>query len=137
MFFANTATLRWFRLWWTIGWCWVALVWYLSLMASPPMPDIHFAYTDKVIHGLGYCGLMAWFGTIYHHPIARLSYALFFVLMGVAIEFIQGMGPFRQFEIADMVANGVGVLVGFVLTLGPLRGSLHWLETQFAGSRAE
>ena len=137
MFFSETSTLQWYRLWWTFGWCWVAITWYLSLMASPPMPHIDFAYTDKIYHCLGYAWLMGWFGNIYHRPLPRLSYAVFLVTMGVAIEFIQGMSHYRQYEIADMVANTIGVGFGFVLTLGPMRLALRWVESRFIGLKAQ
>ena len=39
------------------------------------------------------------------------------VFLGVALEFAQRLVPSRSFEIADMVANALGVLAGIVLAL--------------------
>jgi VanZ family protein len=127
MFFVEKVKLHWFRLWWALGWIWVALVWYLSLASTPPV-ELSFNYGDKVGHLLAYGWLMGWFGNIYQQTRARLSHGVLFILMGVAIEFIQGMGATRHFEIADMIADAAGVLLGYVLTLTPLRLILQWLE---------
>jgi glycopeptide antibiotics resistance protein len=56
--------------------------------------------------------LMYWFAQLY---AKRLFYALGFIAMGVALEFIQGMTPYRTFEYFDMVANAAGVLLGWAL----------------------
>lgn len=129
MFFSDTETLRWFRLWWTLGWIGVALVWYLSLIPSPPQL-FAFHYADKLEHTLAYACLMGWFGNIYHQLGARLGHAVLLVLMGIAIEFIQGLGAYRQFEIADMLANTCGVTAGYVATLGRLRLILQGIESR-------
>ena len=35
--------------------------------------------------------------------------------MGIALEFVQGWLGYRSFEVADMVANTIGVLLGLVI----------------------
>ena len=64
---------------------------------------------------------MFWFAFLYRRTPTRLGYAIGFVAMGVAIEFIQ---PFtgRSFEVADMAADGIGVLLGWAGALLLLRG---------------
>jgi glycopeptide antibiotics resistance protein len=34
--------------------------------------------------------------------------------MGIALEFLQGMTDTRSFEVLDMVANAVGVALGWI-----------------------
>ena len=48
--------------------------------------------------------------------------------MGVALEFLQGMTDYRTFEIADMIANTIGAVLGWGLAQTPLRNVLEWLE---------
>jgi len=120
--------LRWFNFWRVAGWCWVIVVWYLSLTPKPPIPDMGFAFQDKVGHLLAYAFLMGWFGNVYHCRHARIVFAVIFILMGIGLEFLQGMGHDRLFEYADMLANAAGVILGYLLTLGPLRLLLYKIE---------
>lgn len=59
---------------------------------------------------------MAWFAFLYRRTPTRALYAAGFVAMGIAIEFIQ---PYtgRNFEVADMLADALGVLIGWALAL--------------------
>ena len=54
---------------------------------------------------------------------ARLAYAALWSAMGVGLEFVQGGLGYRSFETADMLANALGVLVGwasaFAISPGP------------------
>lgn len=56
---------------------------------------------------------MAWFAFLYRRTPTRALYAIGFVAMGVAIEFIQPSTG-RQFEISDMAADALGVALGWV-----------------------
>lgn len=93
-----------------IGWALVGTVLWLSLTPHPPTVD--FESSDKVGHFLSYAGLMFWFALLYRRTPTRAWYAIGFVAMGIAIEFIQ---PYtgRDFEWADMLADGVGVVLGW------------------------
>ena len=44
----------------------------------------------------------------------RLAYAAGFVALGVGLEFVQGLTDYRTFEVADMVANAIGVLLSWI-----------------------
>ena len=48
--------------------------------------------------------------------------------MGIAVEFLQDLTPYRSFELADMGADSVGVLIGWCVALTPLKHSLTWIE---------
>ena len=56
---------------------------------------------------------MLWFCVLYRRLRVRAFYAFGFIALGVALEFVQATTPYRSFEIADMVANTVGVLFGW------------------------
>ena len=57
-----------------------------------------------------------------------MAYVFFFVLLGAALEVMQGMGGVRYFEYADMLANTCGVLFAWFITKGRLKNSLLLLE---------
>jgi VanZ family protein len=59
---------------------------------------------------------MFWFAFLYRRTPTRCLYAIGFIAMGVAIEFIQ---PFtgRNFEVADMAADAIGVAIGWGVAL--------------------
>ena len=102
-------------LWLAIGWAMVAVIIWLSLTPSPPKVD--FEQSDKVGHVLAYGGTMFWFCLLYRSPRTRLWYALGFIAMGIAIEYIQGWTGYRSFEVYDMVADALGVLLGWAAAL--------------------
>jgi VanZ family protein len=98
-----------------IGWCLVGVIWWLSLTPQPPHVD--FEQSDKVGHFLAYGGTMFWFCLIYRRARTRLAYAALFIAMGVAIEYIQRWTGYRSFEVYDMLADAVGVILGWAVAL--------------------
>jgi len=93
-----------------IGWAAVAVVIYLSVTPAPPQVDLDGG--DKLGHFLAYAFLACWFGQ-FHAGRARAAYALGFVAMGVALEFVQGALGYRSLELADMAANTLGAAAGW------------------------
>jgi VanZ family protein len=83
---------------------------------------------DKLEHLLAYTGLMLWFCQIYPDYRMRMRLFVALVAMGVGIEFLQGMGGYRYFEYVDMLANTIGVLVGWRLAGSGLGNILTALE---------
>ncbi len=63
---------------------------------------------------------MAWFAFLYRRRRTRVFYAAGFISMGVGLEFIQGMLGYRTYEVFDMYANTLGVLLGWAATLAVL-----------------
>ena len=115
-------------LWLAIGYALVMLVVFLSLTSNPVSLEIELPYQDKFFHALAYFALMAWFSQIYHDRFQRNMIALVFIFMGVTLEYLQGFDPNRYFEYADMVANSVGVALGFALALTGAKNILLKLE---------
>lgn len=99
--------------WLALGWVWVIVIVYLSLMPAPPEP-MRFPGIDKLQHALAYCLLMLWFCQVYVRRTRRLFAAALLIAMGVVVEFLQGMTGYRYFEFADMAANATGVMLGWV-----------------------
>jgi VanZ family protein len=107
--------LRYRALWLTGGWLIVAAILWLSLIPAPPKLDIDEG--DKLAHFVGYGLLMFWFCEVYAESLARFACGAAWTAMGVAIEFLQGALGYRSYEPVDMLANTVGVLLGFGVAL--------------------
>jgi glycopeptide antibiotics resistance protein len=88
----------------------VAIVW-LSLMRQPPTIDLEQG--DKLGHFAAYGLLMLLFCMAHVSTRARAMYATGFILMGIGLEFLQGMTDYRTFDVFDMLANAVGVALGW------------------------
>lgn len=106
------------RVWMAIGWALVALVVYLSL--TPSMPSVNTGW-DKTDHLLGYGVLMFWFRQAF---APRVVWIVFLILLGVAMEALQAQTSYRQPEVADMLANTMGVCIGFGLAVFTPLGSV-------------
>lgn len=60
---------------------------------------------------------MFWFCQLYRNSWTRLGYAAGFIALGIALEFVQRALGYRSFEVADMIADGLGVLAGWAVAL--------------------
>ncbi|MGH6636529.1 MAG: VanZ family protein [Gammaproteobacteria bacterium] len=97
----------------------------ISLSLTPFAPDIPI---DKLGHGMAYAILMVWFAWLYSNLGTRLVYAAGFVVLGIALEFAQGLTEYRTFELADMAANALGVTLGWIAARPPLPNLLVLME---------
>ena len=93
------------------GWSLAAAIVWLSLTPSPPRIDVEQG--DKIGHFIGYGSLMFWFCLLYPRRAALIGYGLLWTAMGVGLEFAQGALGYRTYEPFDMVANTLGVLIGW------------------------
>ena len=71
---------------------------------------------DKTLHFTAYT-LLAFLPGFGFKPGRGIPLALSMIFLGVALEFAQRLVPFRGFEVADMVANALGVVAGMLLAL--------------------
>ena len=113
------------RLWLLLGWGMVASVIVLSLI--PLNVDLS-NNRDKVAHLAAYGSMAFWFAMLFEGRARQLAIALAFAAMGVGIEFLQGMTDYRSFDVADMIANGIGAALGWGLAQTPLGKALAWAE---------
>jgi len=121
--------LRFKRLWVSIGLLLILGV-FLGSVLSVPSAVQGFIYSDKLTHLVVYAALMGWFSQIYRHDLTRLMLAISIALLGVGMEYLQGMVPQRQFEFADMVANSSGVLLAWALAYTSVGNLLPWIESR-------
>ena len=102
------------RAWLAGGWLLDFLVAYLSLTPHPPQ-QVTFAHADKLEHGLAYAFLSLWFCQLYLSARSRMVAIAALIGLGVGLEFIQGWTGYRLFDVWDMAANSIGVLLGLLL----------------------
>jgi VanZ family protein len=121
------------KLWLTIGWLLVALVVYLSLTPGwLPLDALSddvstHRLTYGVSHALAYGALMLWFLQLY--PVSRRPIiAVWLVGLGGVLEVLQAFTPDRDPDYLDFLANGAGVVLGWLLARTPLAHSLAILE---------
>ena len=93
------------------GWLFAAAIVVLSLMPAPP--DIDVPHGDKLGHLAAYSVLTFWFCWLYPAWKTRIAYAAGWIAMGVALEFAQAATGYRSYELADIAANSLGVLLGW------------------------
>ena len=124
----NFQSLKYRKVWLIIGWILILAVIYLTLTPKPPhlMDEIRFG--DKIGHFVSYALLMFWFCQLYISRRHRLFLAGAFVLMGITLEYLQGLGGVRMYEVADMFANSTGVLIGALMIIFGSDRFLYFLE---------
>jgi len=106
------------RLLWLIA---VGVVVLFSLLpsSSPALQAVDaLQVNDKVEHLCAYAGL-AFLPVLHERWRTFLLIALALIGMGIGLEFGQLLSDGRQFEVADMVADGYGVLAGLLAGLPP------------------
>lgn len=128
---SNNTSLKYKLLWLSIGYLMVVFVIYSSLSTSDVVLEIQLS--DKLMHVLGYFGLMGWFMQIYRGKRAGFLLAAVFIAMGIGLEFLQDLGGVRYFEVGDMLANTLGVLLALALSYTPLAAVLLWFERCYLG----
>lgn len=101
-------------LWILLGWLYVMLVLYGSLSRMPDI-EIPFNHTDKLIHFLMYFILAGWFIQLYNVLSQRIIILTGAIMLGIIIEFLQGMTGYRSFDLLDALANSIGAITAFLL----------------------
>ena len=120
--------LKYKKTWQAVGWMMVVIVVWLSLTPRPPQPPSFLGW-DKAQHFVAYGGLMVWYGMSFAR---HWRWPLFLVCLGVALEFLQGLGGVRSLDPMDMVANTLGVGIGLILVATPLGQSLAMADALLA-----
>jgi VanZ family protein len=84
-----------------------------SLMPAGDLPPIPIAGMDKLQHVLGHGALSAYATMLFAPARMRLVAALGLLLYGMGIEAAQaGWTSSREGDVADVVANAAGILLG-------------------------
>jgi VanZ family protein len=112
---------------WRRAWRWllallVLVICWLAFSPAPP-PQLH-THWDKLNHALAFASL-AWCATLgwptppgAHAGWHRLRLALALLAFGAFVEVVQAQMPPRSAEWADLLADGVGIVLGWALVQG-------------------
>ncbi len=97
------------------------LIIFISLVPIPrlPLPKFDLFQWDKFFHLLVYLIMsLMWLRLgFFQTNSLKYSYLIIVVLIGLITESLQGLLPIgRYFEIADIIANFFGILIGLALT---------------------
>lgn len=97
----------WFKL---LYWMAIVVIVVVSVVAISG-PQV-FSFEDKLFHFAAYAilAVLGCFG--YPTQKAMLGNLLFLILLGVALEVVQSFLPNRSAEVADFIANTLGVVGG-------------------------
>lgn len=125
--------LKYLRFWLILGWSMVFLVVIMSVIPSPDVLDV-LTTRDKLVHLVAYSVLMLWFGCIYSSGRRYLILGLVLILLGIVLELLQGMTSYRYFEYKDMIVNGLGVFIGWLLSLTRVSSLLIFVEQRIMRS---
>lgn len=105
--------LRHIWLWRGIGRVLIALSLLIALLPAPHVIG-SVAFGDKIGHALAFALLMLWYAQLYAGRERRLC-AAGLVLFGALIEVLQTLVPYRSGDLWDLLADTLGVGLGYLL----------------------
>jgi len=111
------------KLWLTLAYSVTLVVGVLSLI---PGPDI--GGSDKLAHFLTYAMLSAGFSLIVEQRKSLWLILIGLITYGLLLELLQGLTGYRIEDMADALANSLGVITGLGFYFSPLRGILRRFE---------
>ena len=121
--------LRFKKIWRSIAWLIIIAIIVLSLIPSPE-EITPFSASDKLMHALAYAVCMLWFGLCFKRKKLFIIGAGL-ILLGIALEIVQGQTGYRTMSFYDIIADCIGVLIGLLLSFSPLSRSLQYIEQWF------
>ncbi|MBI3188522.1 MAG: VanZ family protein [Gammaproteobacteria bacterium] len=119
--------LKYKKIWIILGLTMIAFVVFQTLTSSPVGSGLKIS--DKLMHIVGYFGMMGWFVQIFNKRMQQLWLAAGFIILGVVLEFLQGWGGIRHYELADMLANATGVILAWIFAFTRFSVILLWIES--------
>jgi VanZ family protein len=117
--------LRFPKVWSVLGWLLVLGVIVGSLMPGRAMPDV--SLNDKLQHASVYLLLMVWFAGFYARRF-YVAIAIVLCALGIGLDLLQGLTATRSFELYDIMADLVGIVIGFGLAVAFLGGWCQRVE---------
>ena len=92
------------------------IVFYLSLVPAAAIPKIAALdfLSDKMIHAVIFL-FLSFVGLKCHFNISKTFLLIMIFSFGFMIEVIHYYHPYRFFEIADLIANLIGILTALVI----------------------
>jgi glycopeptide antibiotics resistance protein len=71
---------------------------------------------DKIIHLFSFGILMYCFSMLWKQNHIRIILGVFFMMLGIGLELLQTPVGAGQFEFGDIIANTLGVVIGYLFT---------------------
>jgi len=96
-----------------------ALIICVSLIPIPQLPFPEFSLSDKSLHLIAYFIMTVMWLRLGFLESNKIKWNYFFLVLLTALttEILQGVLPIgRYFEIADMIANCIGILLGIIIS---------------------
>ncbi len=115
------------RLWLT---AWVTMIVVVVIVCVLPMQTLSpsIDHVDKIEHVAGYATLAGYAVMLFGTRRAQASAACGLLVLGLALEGVQGWLPWRSAELLDVAANAFGVLLGSLLAMTPASRVLQRLD---------
>jgi VanZ family protein len=119
---------------------WIAAIVAAIVLSLAPVPriDLPIDHFDKLEHAGGYALLAAFAAMLFKERRALLMAMLGLLGLGLLMELVQAMIPWRTGDPLDVLANTAGILLGAGVAATPLARSLvvveRWLK-RVAGPR--
>ncbi len=121
--------LRLAKFWFVLAYILLLVLGILSLI---PAPDV--GGSDKLAHFVSYAVLSAWFSLLVEQRKSLWLILFGLISYGLLLELLQGFTSYRSEDMADAVANSLGVITGLAFYFSPLRRILrvvdNWLVTR-------
>ena len=94
----------------------ILIVFFLSIVPATAIPNIAALdfLSDKLIHALIFL-FLSFVGLKCHFNISKIFLLTMIFIFGLSIEVIHYYHPYRFFEIADLVANLVGIFAALII----------------------
>ena len=118
-------SLRFPKLWSTLGWLLVAGVIVGSLIPGSAVPMV--GIDDEVMHAGAYFVLMVWFAGLYRRD-RYLAIAAVLAALGIGLDTLQVLTATRTFDWDDVAMNCAGVVAGLALSWSLLGGWCQRVE---------
>ena len=118
------------NIWRIAGWLGIAAIITLSLV--PLQLDMAVDNGDKFGHLASYVLVTLWLAQLYTELRQRIWLVLGMVALGIALEYAQSATSYRSFEVADMVADALGVAIGWLLAPPRLPNFLDWTKKRLS-----
>ena len=98
----------------------------LGVVSLIPVPDLGGG--DKFGHFIAYAMLSAWFSLLVEQRKSLWSILFGLIVYGLLLEFLQGLTSYRSGDLADVVANSLGIITGLAFYFSPLRRILRKVD---------
>lgn len=100
-------------IWQILFWILTLIILYLTLMPSI-QTGLTFSHIDKLFHFLAFAAFTSCFALAFPR-LGTIFVIMGGATMGIAIEIAQSFIPYRSFSYLDMLADFLGVIVGWVV----------------------